>query len=788
MDRKNTIDNPRIIIGTGRAVLVASVLGLMLAGCAADATGDGMDPDRTEPDGLSPGVTFGADSLEFRVYSSRATHMELEIFVEPVGASGVMRQAMTHDPATNMWSLTLATGELEGLGIGDHVYYGYRAWGPNWEYVDDWKPGSAAGFISDVDGGGNRFNPNKLLIDPYAREISHDPTTRENPNATVYASGAAHRDLDTGPVAPKSIAFRPDEVDIGIKPNRPFKDEIIYEVHVRGLTKNDPSIPAEYRGTYVGAGLKAADLAALGVSAVELLPVQETLNDQNDATLGSTDGDNYWGYMTINYFAPDRRYAYDSSPGAPTREFKEMVQAFHAVGIKVYIDVVYNHTSEGGVYRLDGEDVQDVYSYRGLDNVTYYSLTADRQQNYDNTGVGGNFNTYNPVVQKLIIDSLRYWRDEMGVDGYRFDLASVLGNTCEHDCFRYDKMDPGTALNRIWRELPPRPAGGGAGVDLIAEPWAIGEGTYQVGNFPAGWAEWNGMFRDTVRADQNLLGIEAVTPGDLARRVAGSDDLYGDDGRKPGNSVNFIVAHDGFTMKDLYSCNSKNNTQSWPYGPSDGGEEHNRSWDQGGDLQAQRRAARTGLGLLMLSAGAPMITGGDEFLRTQYCNNNVYNLDSDKNWLNYTLTADQQTFRTYAQRLIAFRQAHPALRPAGFYSGIDGNGNGMEQLRWFTPAGVRADAAYFDDANNHALSWRIDGSELGDPAAAIYVAYNGWPEDVSFMLPWPGSDKQWYRVTDTCAWAEGGDQMREPGSEEVIGPEGYAYRLCGGGLSLMIAR
>lgn len=725
--------------------------------------------------------------LTFRVYSSRATRIELWLYASPSGSQEVARYAMTLG-ANGIWSSTVSSATLASLGISGPVYYGYRAWGPNWPYSTVWTKGSAAGFIADVDAQGNRFNPNKLLFDPYARELSHDPQTPSMTDGTVYASGAPHRNADDGSVAPKGIAWTGDTQSTGTKPTRAFKDDIVYETHVRGLTKNDTSVSAAYRGTYAGAAQKAAYLASLGITAVEFLPVQETQNDTNDVDPTSDTGDNYWGYMTLNYFAPDRRYAYDKSPGGPTREFKAMVKAFHDRGIKVFIDVVYNHTGEGGAWSSSDTSTYNVMSWRGLDNPTYYELTSDLQSSYDNTGVGGNYNTHNPIAQNLIVDSLAYWRDTMGIDGFRFDLASVLGNTCEVGCYNFDKMDSANALNRIVRELPPRPAGGGSGVDLIAEPWAIGGNSYQVGGFPSGWSEWNGMYRDTVRQSQNKMGVVAITPGQLASRFAGSSDLYGDDGRKPWNSVNFIVAHDGFTLKDLYSCNTKNNLQAWPYGPSDGGEDNNNSWDQGGVQADQRKAARNGLALMLLSAGVPMMTGGDESLRSLNCNNNPYNLDSSADWLNYGWTTDQSNFNSFTKGLVAFRKAHPALRPASFYSSSDTNGNVMEQLRWFKPDGSVADSTYFNDANNHAIAWRIDGSEFADSASAIYVAYNGWSGSVNFSLPWPGTGRSWYRVTDTCTWAEGSTQVRAPGSEDAIGGEGTSYGVCGRGLLLLIAK
>jgi isoamylase len=729
-------------------------------------------------------------NITFRVYSSRATRIEVWIYKTAAGAQEAVKYVMTKDAATSVWSKTASVATLQTTyGITGPVYYGYRAWGPNWTYVSTWTKGSATGFVTDIDASGNRFNPNKLLLDPYAREISQDPNTATCTDGTVYASGAVNRLKDSGTCASKGIVLATDTTSFGTKPTRAFKDDIVYEVHPRGLTLNDTSIPLFQRGTYAGAALKAAHLAAVGVTAVEFLPVQETQNDQNELTPNSTSGDNYWGYMTLNYFAPDRRYSSDKTAGGPTREFKAMVKAYHDAGIKVYIDVVYNHTGEGGAWGgSDGLTVYNVMSWRGLDNPTYYSLTSDLQFSWDNTGVGGNYNTRNTIAQNMIVDSLAHWRDVIGIDGFRFDLASVLGNTCQHGCFNFDKMDAGNALNRIVNELPSRAAAGGSGLDLIAEPWAIGGNSYQVGGFPSGWSEWNGLYRDAMRKKQNQLGVEVVTTGTLASRFAGSSDLYGDDGRKPWNSVNFMVAHDGFTLNDLYAYNSKQNNQAWPYGPSDGGDDNNHSWNQGGIVIDQRRAARTGTAFMMLSAGVPMMTGGDEALRTQFGNNNVYNLDSPANWLYWTRSTIEANHETFTRRLIAFRKAHPALRPLNFYASTDTNGNVMEQMRWFKPDGAVADAAYFNSTSNHAIAWRVDGSEFGDTASAIYVAYNGWSGNVNFTLPWPGTGKQWYRVTDTATWNEGANTVAVPGAEALIGGEFTVYGVEARSLLVLIAK
>lgn len=766
---------------TGKSLLLACALLLLPAAIASAAINTnqlGAKYDATQA------------NIDFRVYSSRATRIEVWIYKTPLGAQQVVKYVMTKDAATNVWSKKASVSTLKNTyGITGTVYYGYRAWGPNWPYSSSWTQGSGIGFVTDIDGNGNRFNPNKLLLDPYALEISQDPMTATCGDGTIYASGASHRNKDSGSCASKGLVLAPITTSNGTKPTRALKDEVIYEVHVRGLTRNDTSLASSIRGTYAGAAQKAAYLASLGVTAVEFLPVQETQNDTNDVNPTSTDGDNYWGYMTLNYFAPDRRYSSDKTPGGPTREWKAMVKAFHDAGIKVYVDVVYNHTGEGGPWGgTDGLSVYNIMSWRGLDNPTYYSLTSDLKFPWDNTGVGGNYNTRNLVAQNLIIDSLAYWRDTLGVDGFRFDLASVLGNTCQHGCFNFSKTDSGNAINRIKAELPPRPATGGSGLDLIAEPWAIGGNSYQVGGFPTDWAEWNGIYRDSLRKKQNQMGMEAVTPGELANRFAGSSDLYGDDGRKPWHSINFMVAHDGFTLNDLYAYNTKQNNQPWPYGPSDGGDNSNHSWDQAGVQADQRKAARTGMAFLMLSAGVPMITGGDEVLRTQFGNNNVYNLDSSANWLFWTRNTIQSNHQTYTSRLMAFRKAHPALRPASFYSGVDNNGNVMEQLRWFKPDGAQADGAYFGNANNHAIAWRIDGTEFGDPASAIYVAYNGWSSNVNFRLPWPGAGKQWYRVTDTATWNEGANTVAVPGSEAFIGGESTVYGVQGRSLLLLIAK
>lgn len=728
----------------------------------------------------SLGASYNAShtTVTFRVYSARATRMEADLYAAAMGSPDVMRIPLKASKSSGIFSASIPLTTLQANGINGPIYYGYRAWGPNWPFSATWTEGSGDGFIVDVDTLGNRFNPNKLLIDPYAHEISHDPVNATWTDGTIYASGPKFRNVDSGKMAPKSVLWPATAQPTGTKPTRAQKDDVLYEVNVRGLTENDANVPVGLRGTYAGAALKASDLAALGITAVELLPVQETANDANDNTPNSTAGQNYWGYATLNYFAPDRRYSSDKTPGGPTAEFQGMVKAFHDKDVKVYIDVVYNHAGEGGAWDATDTSTYNLLSWRGLDNPTYYELTSDMQFTFDNTGVSGNYNTYNPIAQNLIVDSLAYWRDTMGVDGFRFDLAPVLGNTCTVGCFSFSNSDPKTALNRILKEMKPRPAAGGSGIDLFAEPWAIGDGTYQLGSFPTGWSEWNDQFRDTVRQAQNRLGVSIVTTGQLATRVAGSSDKFS--GRKPWNSVNLIVVHDGFTLKDLYSCNGPDNNEAWPLGPSDGGNPTNNSWDQGGAAADQRSAARVGLSLLMLSAGTPLMAGGDEYLRSLHCNNNAYNVDSIANWLNYDWTNDQKNFYAFAQGMIAFRKAHAALRPDSFYSST--------QLLWWTPAGTTPDANYFNDPSNHAVAYQLNGSTLGDSYSSIYVAYNGWSGNVSFVLPPSPAGAQWYRVTDTCGWAEGPNQVRAAGQEDTLPDQTSAYDLCGRGLLLLIAK
>ena len=759
-------------------LLLSLILLLAPLGCGAPASVPGLGaPPGDDDDAAVPtpdwplGGTVTADALQVAVRSTSAEHLQLEVFAQPFGAEAALSVPMNH--TDGLFHATVPRADLDAAGITD-AWYGLRAWGPNWPHDPSWTPGSDAGFLSDVDADGHRFNPNKLLWDPYARELSHDPEHAQHQGWHQYTSGPDNRLTDTASFAPKGLALPPHTPVADTRPLRPLKDQVIYEVHPRGLTMADESIPEELRGTYAGAALKAPYLADLGVTAIELLPIHETPNDQNDLTPDSAAGDNYWGYTSLSFFAPDRRYAADQSAGGPTAEFRAMVEAFHAEGIAVYLDVVYNHTAESGTWDGEGQ-VAPLFSWRGLDNPGYYEIADDARWYVNNNGVGPNVNVARQISRDLVIDSLRYWVDS-GVDGFRFDLASILGNSCARGCFSFDANDPNGVLRRAVAELPD--------TVLIAEPWGIGNGTYQVGAFPPGWAEWNDHYRDDVRTDLNLLDVEDITTGWLANRFSGSWELFGDDGRPPGASINFVAAHDGLTHADIFACNGSNNGQDWPWGPSDGGTSNNRSWDFGGDPDRQVHAARTAMALLLLSAGTPMITGGDEFLRTQQCNNNAYNLDSPGNWLAGTGPQDEPEFHRFTRNAMQFRHAHAALRPSEWRLDGDGDSDGQWLIEWYTPHG-RTDAQYLDDPANHYVGFRLDADEV-DPSdvASIFVGYNGWNQGLDVLIPEPAPGNAWYLVADSHPWMA---DWLPVGDEALLDPDD-SYLLGGRSVVVLIER
>lgn len=727
----------------------------------------------------------GSSAAAFSVLAPSALRVELWIYAAAVGTAPILRQAMTAQGG-GMFAFTVQMAALQAAGLKTTIYYGYRAWGPNWTFDPAWTPGSSAGFQSDVDSSGNRFNPNKLLIDPYALEVSRDPLTIANSDPTVYLSGAASRLADTGPFAPKGIVLDLPNPDFGAKPTTAFKDEIIYEVHLRGLTKNDPTVPANLQGTYAGAAMRAGYLRDLGITAVEFQPIHETQNSLNDLPQFVA-LHNYWGYDSFSFFAPDRRYSSDQSPGGPTREWIAMVKAFHGAGLKVYVDVVYNHFDESDVDQATGT-IGEIFSLRGLDNQDYYELLSPSQPNFyeNDNGVGPNINAASQPARNLVMDSLKYWTNFMGADGFRFDLSAVLGNADAQGGYSFDPNDPNNILNRAVTELPARPAAGGAGVDLIAEPYTANAQGQEQGNFPVGWSEWNDRFRDCFRASQNKLGFVAVTPGTMATRFAGSDDLFGARGRKPWNSVNYITCHDGFTLRDLYSFNQPQNNQPFPFGPSSGGRsaDEEMCWDHGGDPVQQMQAVRTGLALVLLSAGTPMVSGGSEFFRTQAGNNNAYNLDTVANWFDWQAAAQQNLLTSYSRNLIAFRRAHPSLRPEDFFTGTDHNGNGLKDLTWYFDTGAEVDQNYFANPNNHFLAYRIDGTEFGDSVVSVYVAYNGWYQPIPVTIPATLAGDSWYVVADTSSDAQSWGNIHPAGQEVVL--SGNQYQVQGRSVVVLI--
>jgi len=722
------------------------------------------------------------NKVQFNVFSKNASCIHIYFYKYYIGADEVLVRHLVRNG--DIWSISLSLEELKNAGLSsEYLYYGYRAWGPNWLYRDDWYKGSEKGFICDVDQAGNRFNPNKLLIDPYARELSHDPQVDKiymDPSAYINAYyGGEHRSVDTGRIAPKSVfVLRQKPIDFGIKPKRHIKDDIIYEVNVRGFTMLDDSIPENERGTFKGAGKKAGYLKKLGVTAVEFLPVQEFADEQNDD--GDPRGDNYWGYMTLNYFSPNRRYSSDKSPGGPTREFKEMVRAFHDHGIKVFLDVVYNHTGEGILKRIISQgstsskediekakreaspsrsfdDLQDyqaacILSYAGLDNRSYYYLRDGNRRYEGRGGCGGNLNYDNNAVRNLIIDSLKYWAHEMGVDGFRFDLAPILSLTGSDGNYR---VDVNTQIFRdISSSLPSRIVDPYKGVDLIAEPWGDGSLIDWTDKFPEDWSVWNRAFRDIVKISLNKYGVSSLQIGEISKVLAGSKEFIG---KKPWNSINYIVSHD--------DCNSLRNLFSYNafFHLDEAQVKHDQiSWDQGGDIEKQKKAVRNAFALLMLSAGTPMFAGGDELFRAipQYSPGlgrmNLVSVDNPDVYLDFRNksleTDDVSGIFEFARNLIRFRNTHECLRPFNYFTGEINPQNGLKDITWYNEDGNEIKDS--DWQRTDFIAYRINAAfenvqNESDRVESIYVAYNRSPNDMQIKFPQNLAGKQWHRVFDT---------------------------------------
>ncbi|HEX2643703.1 MAG TPA: carbohydrate-binding module family 20 domain-containing protein, partial [Thermoanaerobaculia bacterium] len=634
---------------------------------------------------------------------------------------------------------------------GAGALYGYRAWGPNWTYNASWTPGSSLGFVSHVDTNGNRFNPNKLLTDPYAKAVTGEPARVLGGDGNYHYSTAilggtsTYANVDSAAAMPKSIVISDTSFDWtgDVRPGTDLKDSIVYEVHLRGYTKNDATLSTTLRGTYDGFKAKAAYLKSLGITAVELLPVHEYPQYDDPVGGATADRPNYWGYMTTQYFAPNREYLCPDTTsctytgGQQVDEFKEMVKAFHAQGLEVWMDVVFNHTFEGGA--CGGNAVRYI-NFRGLDNASYYTLADDKTCYWESTGTGNNLNASRAAVRRLILDSLTYWIDKMGVDGFRFDLAYTLGR----------EGSDGRVFNPSATTLVQiAQLGATKDVEMVAEAWDTGG--YGVGQFPAGWAEWNGFFRDNLRKWQKGDNSQA---GGLGSSIAGSWSGFS----TPSESVNFVTAHDGFTMNDLVSYNTKQNGTGAcnPTGAdASSGSDTNDSWDSGGDEVLRRRQIRNFASHLLLDHGVPMILAGDEGRQTQNGNNNGYMADNSCGWINWTTQAANAKTVNYFSRLAAFRKAHPGLRRTTTVSGTDHDSDGYKDLAWH---GTTPDTPDWS-STSHALAFLLDGSssETGGPADApdLYVAYNAYWGNLNFTLPTAPNGKCWWLVADTADWAEG---------------------------------
>ncbi len=733
-------------------------------------------------------ANYNGSDVEFAVYSKNATKVLLEIYdteTSPTstenayGKDARYEYWMVKNSSDNIWRAKLSN-------VPPKTYYAFRVWGPNWTFDTNWKRGnSEAGFITDCDTNGNRFNPNKVLFDPYTKEISHDrnnPTALGSDNGAIYGTGGSdtssdhvysgpatggvsmnRRNIDTGKYAPKAIILQDDTTSFGTKPAIPQKDAIIYEAHVRGLTMHESSsnlatilsgiatvdsVPAAYRGTYKGAGYMAKYLKALGINTIELLPVHETDNDHNPS---DQSGGNYWGYMTYGYFAPDRRYSYDKSPGGPTKEFKEMVKAFHDEGIEVYLDVVFNHSGEGGIWDATTRCAELTF-FRGLDNSEYYCLVpGDKKYYWETTGCGNNLRCDNPPVQNLVKDSLKYWIEKMGVDGYRFDLAPVLGRVFGGT--NWDFSSSASLLTDIAAMTDTY------NVEMIAEAWDLG--TYQVGSFPNKWGEWNGRYRDQVRrflkGDGNTTGPDS-DPKFV--QVFNGDWGYFNDQGGPHKSVNFICAHDGFTLTDLVSYNNKNNSSViWPFGPSDGGSDSNDSWNSDLNQELRRQRIRNFFTVQMFSRGVPMIVYGDEFGRTQNGNNNPYNVDGLGTYNNYNMIntdSPNAVSGGYHNNLGTDSNAdnkNALFLFAKYVMNLRKNSVALRQSDYSVTYTFKKEDGVTDLSNGDRYVWiRIDGSSKGDSDYLVFI--NMWTSLVNYTVPAPDSGKKWVRIIDTASWAE----------------------------------
>ncbi|HEY8371701.1 MAG TPA: glycogen debranching protein GlgX [Pseudonocardiaceae bacterium] len=615
-------------------------------------------------------------------------------------------------------------GYLPGVGPGQR--YGYRVHGP-------YDPAR-----------GLRCNPHKLLLDPYAKAVSGELRWHEALYGYRFDDPEARNDLDSARYLPKSVVINPF-FDWGDDrpPRVPYNESVIYEAHVRGLTVRHPEVPPELRGTYAGLAHPAVvdHLTRLGVTAVELMPVHQFVTDHTLAQRGLR---NYWGYNTIGYFAPHDGYATSTDQGNQVQEFKAMVRSLHEAGIEVILDVVYNHTAEGN-------HLGPTLCWRGIDNVAYYRLVEDDPRHYvDYSGTGNSLNVRNPYTLQMIMDSLRYWITEMHVDGFRFDLAATLAR----EFYDVDRL---SAFFDIVQQDPVI-----SQVKLIAEPWDVGPGGYQVGNFPVLWSEWNGKYRDTVR---DFWRGQPATLGEFASRITGSSDLYQDDGRRPHASINFVTAHDGFTLADLVSYNDKHNEANGE--DNRDGHSDNRSWNCGEEgptddpaITALRaRQQRNFLATLFLSQGVPMLLHGDEIGRTQQGNNNAYCQDNEISWVDWSLADKNLDLLAFTRGLAELRRNHPVFRRRRYFRGRPSRrSDELQDITWFTPDAREMTDQDWESGSGRCVCVFLNGRGLnevdarGEPVLddSFLLCFNAHSADVEFTAPGSRYGTRWTVVVDTA--------------------------------------
>jgi glycogen operon protein len=686
--------------------------------------------------------------VNFALFSDHASAVELCLFDDADPGREIARIPM-HERTDQVWHIYLPEA-TPGLLYGFRVHGAYRP------------------------ADGHRFNPAKVLLDPYARAVAG--TMAATPATLGYRPGGATDDLAPDPTddaaeVAKAVVVDPTFPWENDRPLRtPWHQTVIYEVHVRGFTARHPDVPASLRGTYAGFACPATIdyLRRLGITAVELLPVHQAVTEAAVAARGLT---NYWGYNSIAFFAPDARYASSGVRGEQVREFKTMVKTLHQAGLEVILDVVYNHTAEG-------DHLGPTLSFKGIDNDAYYRLVpGDRRRYVDYTGSGNTLNMMHPRTIQLLMDSLRYWILEMHVDGFRFDLASALAR-------QLHEMDRLSAFFEVIHQDPIV-----SQVKLIAEPWDLGEGGYQVGNFPVGWAEWNGRYRDTVR--RSWRGDRGQV-ADLAYRLTGSSDLYQDDGRRPYASVNFVTSHDGFTLADLVSYDVKHNEANGT--DNRDGADENFSWNCGVEgptsdpaiVALRRRQMRNFLASLLLSQGVPMICGGDETGRTQRGNNNAYCQDNELSWFDWTLDAPSRELLAFTQRLIALRREHPELHRRKFFHGRPDCAGDMKDLTWLRPDGGEMNDADWSGPKR-TFGLRLCGLAMDDvndrgesiTDDTLLVLLNAEPDVVPFVLPDPHPGLRWELVLDTT-------DERAPNKSLVLDP-GAVFSLTGRSLAFLRA-